>query len=138
NLRRERGIDAGRWLEAYVVSSASLASHTAAIEQLARLRPLRLVSARDQAPSDQVASAVLADAQVILPLAGLFDSSAERESLAKQREQAAAEVDRLRTKLADERFTGRAPAKVVESERERLESATSRLQGLELRLAELG
>jgi valyl-tRNA synthetase len=137
NLRRERGIDAGRWIEAYVVAPAAVARHAAAIEQLARVRPLRLVASPVEAPSEAVATAVLADAQVIVPLAGLFDFAAERAALEKQRDQAATEVGRLEAKLADERFTSRAPAGIVDAERERLDAARSRLAGIEARLAEL-
>ena len=138
NLRRERGIDAGRWLEAYIVTSQELRRHAPAIEQLARVRPLHFVAQRGETPSESVASAILDDTTVILPLAGLFDFAAERGTLTKQREQARGEVERLETKLGDERFTSRAPAAVVDAERERLAAAQQRLAGVEARLAELG
>jgi valyl-tRNA synthetase len=138
NLRRERNIDAGRWLEAYVVADSALARHIPAIEALARARPLRLVSDRREAPSESVASAILPEAQVILPMAGLFDADAERGKLEKDLAQARADVQRLEAQLANEKFVGSAPAAVVEQARERLESARSRLAGVEARLAELG
>ena len=81
---------------------------------------------------------MLDDATVILPLAGLFDAAAERANLTKQRAQALAEIERLEAKLADERFTGRAPAQIVEAERDRLAAARARLKTIEDRLAELG
>jgi valyl-tRNA synthetase len=138
NLRRERGLDAGRWLEAYVVTDANLSGHEAAIETLARVRPLHIVRSADEAPRESVATAVLAEAQVVLPLAGLFDFAAERANLEKQRDQARGEVERLEAKLSDERFTARAPENIVAAERERLEAARSRREGIEARLAELG
>jgi valyl-tRNA synthetase len=138
NLRRERGLDAARWLEAYVVAGADLASHAAAIETLARVRPLHIVASRGEAPADSVATAILANAQVILPLAGLFDFAAERANLEKQQAQAQNDVQRLEAQLANERFTSSAPEKVVEEARERLEAARSRLDGIQSRLAELG
>jgi valyl-tRNA synthetase len=138
NLRRERGLDAGRWLEAYVVANAGLARHSAAIETLARVRPLHIVSSLPEAPSESVATAVLDGAQVVLPLAGLFDSGAERANLEKQRDQARGLVESLQTKLSNEAFTSRAPEAVVAAERERLETAQSRLAGIEARLTELG
>jgi valyl-tRNA synthetase len=138
NLRRERGLDAARWLEAYVVAGADLASHAAAIETLARVRPLHIVASRGEAPADSVATAILADAQVILPLAGLFDFASERANLEKQQAQAQNDVQRLEAQLANERFTSSAPEKVVEEARERLEAARSRLEGIQSRLAELG
>ena len=53
---------------------------------LARVRPLHIVADRADAPSEAVATAVLDGATVVLPLAGLFDSSAERANLEKQRD----------------------------------------------------
>jgi valyl-tRNA synthetase len=137
NLRSERKIDAGRWLEAYVVAGPALGKHAPAIEQLARVRPLHIVGTRADAPSDQVATAVLDGATVVLPMAGLFDSSAERANLLKQREQAAKLVDDLTKKLSNEGFTSRAPANIVAQERERLEVAKARLKALDDRLGEL-
>jgi valyl-tRNA synthetase len=138
NLRRERNIDAGRWLEAYVVAGDAVLRHGPAIEALARVRPLRIVHSAAEAPSEGVATAVLDDAIVVLPLAGTFDVAAERANLEKQLEQARGEVERLQAKLTDERFTSRAPEHIVTAERERLEAALSRLEGIETRLRELG
>jgi valyl-tRNA synthetase len=138
NLRRERGLDAARWLEAYVVADAGLAKHSAAIEALARVRPLHFVASRTDAPTEGVATAILAEAQVILPLAGAVDLVAERANIEKQIGQAAGDVQRLEAQLANERFTSSAPEKVVTEARERLEAARSRLAGLQSRLGELG
>ena len=138
NLRRERNIDAGRWIEAYVLTEEAIERQVPAIEVLARVRPLHIVSSRDQAPSETAATAVLDGAQVILPLAGLFDFAAERTNLEKQRSQAAAQVQGLETKLRNQNFTSRAPADVVEAERERLDAGQSRLADIETRLTELG
>ena len=137
NLRHERGLEAGRWLEAYVVTDEALRGHAAAIETLARVRPLHIVRDRDAAPAESVVTAVLDEAQVIVPLAGLFDVAAERANLEKQRAQAVAEVERHEKQLANKSFTSRAPSAVVQEARERLEAARSRLAAVEARLAEL-
>jgi valyl-tRNA synthetase len=137
NLRRERNIDAGRWLEAYVVADTSLAKHGPAIEQLARVRPLHVTPNRAAAPSEQVATAVLDGAIVILPMAGLFDAAAERTNLEKQLAQAQSQVESLERQLSNEGFTSRAPANVIAEARERLEAARSRLSSIEARLGEL-
>jgi len=138
NVRRERGIDAGRWLETYVVADAGLTKHAPAIEALARARPLRIVPSREDAPSESVATAVLADAQVVVPLAGLFDVNAERAKLAKERDRAQAQVRSLEAQLANQKFLTSAPEKVVRDRREQLEAVRSKLAGIEARLAELG
>jgi valyl-tRNA synthetase len=85
-----------------------------------------------------VATAVLADGRVALPLAGLFDLGAERSRLSRQIDELERDVGRLEARLADERFRTRAPTAVVRQEEERLASARSRLEGLRARLSELG
>src|SRR5690606_18409686 len=112
-------------------------SLAASIETLARVRPLHVVASPADAPSEGVVTGVLAVGQVILPMAGLFDADAERTRLSKQIEEVAAEVQRQETKLANENFTAKAPEAVVAKERERLDTARSRLDGLRASLAEL-
>jgi valyl-tRNA synthetase len=85
-----------------------------------------------------VASAVLAQAQVVLPLAGLIDLDAERDKLTKQLHEAEAEVNRVSQKLANGQFRAKAPADVIGREEERLAAAQSRVDGLRARLEELG
>ena len=141
NVRSEKRVDAGRWVEAYIVAEGALdAARDAseAIEQLSRARPLHIVAAAEDAPSDEVVTAVLPVGRVVLPMAGLFDLDAERERLTKQIGEAQGEVGRLEAKLANEQFRTRAPAEVVAKEQERLETATARLRGLEESLAEIG
>lgn len=141
NIRAEKRVDAGRWVEAYVVGGAATDTATAltpAIEQLARVRPLHVVAAPADAPTDGVVTSVLAVGQVALPMAGLFDLDAERERIGKQITEAEGEVTGLEKKLANEQFTARAPAEVVQRERDRLETTQSRLAGLRQSLSELG
>ena len=140
NVRSEKRVDAGRWVEAYVVAADALdAARDAAgaIEQLARARPLHIVATPDEAPSDGVVTAVLPVGRVVLPMAGLFDLDAERARLAKQIGEAQDEVQRIERKLANEQFRSRAPTEVVAKEEERLATAGARLRGLEDSLAEI-
>jgi valyl-tRNA synthetase len=58
--------------------------------------------------------------------------------LTKEIEQTEEEIARTGQLLANENFTSRAPAEVVERQRERLTSSQERLALLQARLAELG
>ncbi len=141
NIRAERGVDAARWVEAYVASDGAgpvLEAARPLVESLARARPLHLVSDAAATPKGGVASAVLAEAQVVLPLAGLIDVDGERQRLSKQLAEAEEEARRVEGKLANESFRARAPREVVAREEERLAAARARLEGLRQRLAELG
>jgi valyl-tRNA synthetase len=141
NIRAEKRVDAGRWVEGYIVGGEAAPAARAslsAIEQLARVRPLHVVDTAAEAPSEGVVTTVLDVGQVTLPMAGLFDVDAERARLRTQIEEASKEVGRLEGKLGNEQFRSRAPASVVATEEERLTTARARLAGLEQSLAEVG
>ena len=144
NIRAEKKVDAGRFVEAYVVAEGladlevTAEELRPAIEGLARVHPLHIVTSYDAAPSEQVIRSVLNNGGIVLPMAGLFDLDAERQRLGKQIEEAQTEVGRLEQKLANEQFRSRAPAAVVGREEERLSTARTRLEGLEQSLAEVG
>ncbi len=138
NLRSERNIAAGRWVEAFVVTDRALDHHAASIEALARVRPLHIVSDRSAAPTEGVASAILDGAQVVLPLGGLIDTAAERANLEKQLAQTQGSIDGLERQLSNEKFVSGAPANVVAEARERLDAAKLRLLGIQARIGELG
>ena len=142
NIRVEKNVDPGRWVEAYVMTAGrpdlpeTVASMHRAIEVLARVRPLHIVDAWDDIPSEGVIRHPLNAGGVALPMAGLFDLDAEQTRLRKQIEEARAEVQRTEQKLANEQFRTRAPPRIVQQEEERLATARSRLDRLEQSLAE--
>ncbi|MBU8920840.1 MAG: valine--tRNA ligase [Bacteroidales bacterium] len=56
---------------------------------------------------------------IYLPLEGVIDIQEERDRLSKDLEKLVRESDKIGVRLKDEKFTGRAPADVVERERDR-------------------
>jgi valyl-tRNA synthetase len=140
NIRAERGVDPGRYIEAYIAADGALPALEAArpmVEALARVRPLHLVPDARATPKTAVASVVLSEAQVVLPLVGMIDVEAERTRLSAQLAEAKNEVLRLEGKLGKEEFRAKAPREVVAREEDRLAAARSRAEGLRERLAEL-
>ena len=83
------------------------------------MRPLHVVATTDEAPRDQVATAVLEGVTVVIPLTGLFDVEAERARL-EDIADAEAEAGRITAKLSNEQFRSKAPEKIVATEQERL------------------
>ncbi len=141
NIRAEKKVEPGKFIEAYVAAGATrsiIETGAPYIETLARVRPLHVVSDVGEAPRDQVATAVLEGITAVVPLAGLFDVSAERARLAKLIADAEAEAGRIEAKLANEQFRSKAPAQVVATEEERLAAVRGRLGGLQAGLRELG
>ncbi len=141
NIRADRGVDPGRYVEAYVAADGVMPMLEAArplLEALARVRPLHLVKEATQTPGSGVASVVLAQAQVVLPLAGLIDVDGERARLSAQVTEAEAEVARIEAKLANAQFREKAPREVVAREEERLAAVRARVKGLRGRQGEFG
>jgi valyl-tRNA synthetase len=141
NIRAEKKVEPGRFIEAYVVADGARVTVDAGapyIEALARVKPLHVVADGAQAPRDQVATAVLDGATAVVPLAGLFDVAAERARLEKLIAVAEADAGRISAKLTNEQFRSKAPPNVVATEEERLAAARARLEGLEASLRELG
>lgn len=74
---------------------------------------------------------------VLIPLASLVDLDKERERVSREIERTEAEYRRAEAKLANEKFTSRAPAAVVEEERKKLHNAGEMLEKLRERLNSL-
>ena len=66
------------------------------------------------------ALAVLGSSEIYVDLAGVVDLAAERSRLEKEIRRAAETVSFIETKLARADFVERAPAEIVEKERQRL------------------
>ena len=75
-------------------------------------------------------SVVTSDAKLYMPLEQLIDFEAELARIAKEKERAQREIDSAEQKLANESFVSRAPEKVVNDQRERLEKAKALLRQL--------
>ena len=118
-VRSDRSVEPGRYIEAYVVDKAgsgALAQRQAVIETLARARPLHVVATRGEAPTEQVVTQLLDRVEVVLPLGGLVDQDAERDRIAKAIADAEEYLGRLQGKLGNAGFRDKAPREVVERE----------------------
>jgi valyl-tRNA synthetase len=91
-------------------------------------------------PGDPTGSArILVDgAELLIPLAGLFDPEVERSRLAKRIAEVEEERERRERKLSNEGFLSKAPAQVVEKERDRLSGLKEEAAALATQLDELG
>jgi valyl-tRNA synthetase len=80
------------------------------------------------------AQAVVDEATVVLPLAGIIDLAAERTRLQKERSKAEAEAGKIARKLDNANFVARAPEEVVEENRDRLQAAREEMARLDAAL----
>src|SRR5690606_34603894 len=83
------------------------------------------------------ALALVGDLKVMVPLAGLIDLDAERSRLEKEIQRREQEVQRIAGKLANADFVAKAPAQVVERERQKQQAAEAALRTLQEQLASI-
>ena len=120
-IRAERDIAPGKSLAILVKGGAGqerewLGQNRNYIRTLAKVSTITPVAAE---PDDAVAA--LAGAMTILvPLADLIDPQAEAEKLEKQLEKLNSERQRIGSKLENKNFIGKAPAEIVQKERDKL------------------
>jgi valyl-tRNA synthetase len=88
-------------------------------------------------PPARVASKPIEGMEVHVDISAFFDEKAERTRLEKEREQLAKFVDSLNAKLSNENFVSRAPANVVEEQRNKLSEVREQLESVEAALAKL-
>lgn len=107
------------------------------IKRMARIED---ISEASDAPKGAITIAV-DGGTFCLPLADIIDIDAENARLSKAIEKLTKEVGGIKGKLSNEKFTAKAPAAVVEENRQRLASAIEEIGKLEAakkRLADLG
>jgi len=97
--------------------------------KLANVESIEWLESGAQAPMSSTALA--GDLEILVPMAGLIDASAEIERLEREIIKFEAEMSKISSKLSNDNFVQRAPEQVVAKERDRLgevESAVARLQ----------
>ncbi|NEW65456.1 valine--tRNA ligase [Carnobacteriaceae bacterium zg-84] len=86
---------------------------------------------------EEVMTAVISGAEVLLPLAGLINIEDEIKRLEKEKEKLEKEVARVENKLANEGFVAKAPAHVIESEKQKGDDYKQQLETVIKRISDL-
>jgi valyl-tRNA synthetase len=120
-VRAEMNIPAGSKTNLLVqgandVTAKRLSCHSDLIKQLARVEGIN--AAADQTPKGAV-QVIVDEATYFLPVGDVIDVSLETDRLTKEIAKAEKEIALVTKKLSNEKFTSRAPAEVVEENRER-------------------
>jgi valyl-tRNA synthetase len=137
NLRGELNISPGERLELYV--STPDAGRRDLVERHRRLietlLPVNATRIGEKAPIEtgHWAMGMVHDIAIAMPISEELHAR-ELARLTKDIARVEAEERRLRDKLANEGFTSRAPAEIVERDRDKHERAASELEGLKRRL----
>ncbi len=120
SVRAEMSVPAGAQLPATVKDASALtekrlATHGALICANARLSSIKV----SNKPVSGAAQVIVGESTVSLPLEGVVDLSKERDRLAKEIAKLDGEIAGIVKKLSNESFVSKAPAEVVEENRER-------------------
>ncbi len=87
--------------------------------------------------ADDAVQIVTDAASIFLPLADIIDVEKEREKLMGELKKTEGEIARLEGKLSNEGFVAKAPAAVVEGEKEKLAKYKEKLEGIKAAIAKL-
>ena len=136
-LRAEYGVQPGTAIRAFVGSGPERATLLADAGLVQRLARCELVDA--PLPPGAAAHAMLPNGLALdLPLAGMVDVTKERARLTAEADGLATQLEALRGRLGNEKFTAKAPAAVVDAERAKEREWTARVEQLRAKVAELG
>lgn len=140
NVRAEVNVPMSKKVELIVKPSGEaeakiLNANTVFIERFCGTSTLT-ISSELSAP-DKAMTAIVTGAELFLPLAGLIDIEKEIARLDKEVEHLNKEVERIEKKLSNEGFVAKAPAKVIEEERAKMEDYAQKREKVQARIAEL-
>jgi valyl-tRNA synthetase len=139
NLRAEMNVPPGKRSPVILVAegdkaSAALMAGRAFIQDLAFVTGLEVTRVLAERPR-QAAAAVTRGVEVFLPLRGLVDLDRESARLGSELAGARQDLARVRGKLDNREFVNKAPAAVVEREREKAAELELKCERLAKRLA---
>ena len=141
NLRSEKKVALGKRIPALIAAGDQLPvlqGQAATIQSLAGVdsTQFHLAARLEDKPQNAVAL-VVSGIEIYLPLAGLVDTGAEHDRLSKELAEVESQIERL-TALVNGPFGQRAPAAVVDKERQKLATFEETAQKLREQLQELG
>ena len=141
NIRAGKKVQPGKRISATIVAGDRLPilqTQVNSIIALAYLDPTstKLVDRLEEKPGEGTASLVVSGVEIYLPLADLVDVGAERTRLQKEMVELQKEIARLTQLLASD-FTKRAPAPIVDRERQKLTTYLDTVQKLQEQIKSL-
>ncbi|MEJ1354276.1 MAG: valine--tRNA ligase [Candidatus Sedimenticola sp. (ex Thyasira tokunagai)] len=114
---------------------AWLESNRHYLDFLARLESATLLESGVEAPES--ATALVGEMKVLIPMAGLIDKAAELARLEKEIGKITSDMERISKKLENPNFVDKAPAAVVQKEKDKLADQQSALDNLQEQLEKI-
>ncbi|GAA0788496.1 MULTISPECIES: valine--tRNA ligase [Pseudomonadati] len=102
---------------------------------LAKLESMTILNEGETAPMST--TQLIGNMELLIPMAGLIDVAAEMARIDKQLEKLSQEVSRIEGKLSNQGFVAKAPAAVIDKEREKMTSLSRDIEKLNEQKTEL-
>ena len=140
NLRAEMNVQAGKRTHVTLIPEAgweeTLAIAEPYLQRLAYVSDAA-IGGKDALAGEKIVSAVCAAGEIRIPLGELVDIGKEIARLEKEKKNLEGEIARANGKLNNPGFLSKAPAHLVEQEREKLKTNESMLESLTARINDL-
>jgi valyl-tRNA synthetase len=129
NVKNEMNVPPSKKIKFFVVTKEEelFRQATAFLEKLASASEVDIRADKAGIP-ENVVSVVNSKAEILLPLDELVDKEKELERLTKEKAKLEGEIKRVEGKLSNKGFTDKAPASVVEEERQKGEKYKAMLE----------
>ncbi|MDK2865842.1 MAG: valyl-tRNA synthetase [Clostridiales bacterium] len=138
NVRAEMNVVPARKAKCLVLATDEgigeiLMTQSEYLVTLASCSEVVMAKTKAEVPEDAV-SAIVYGAELFLPLEDLIDFEKEKERLEKECKKLEDEVKRVKSKLANQGFVAKAPAALIDAEREKEVKFTEMLEQVRVRL----
>ncbi|RLT95367.1 valine--tRNA ligase [Ketobacter sp.] len=110
-------------------------SYSGFLTSLAKLESVTWLQPQEEAPMSAIQ--LVGDMQVLVPMAGLIDKDAEIARLQKEIDKREQEIKRVEGKLNNPKFVDRAPADVVEKEKQKITEHQAALNELQTQMGKI-
>jgi valyl-tRNA synthetase len=125
NIRGEMNVPPGKTLALLLKNGSDedqrrLEENRQALSKLAKLESIKWLASNDEAPMS--ATQLVGTMEVLVPMSGLIDKTAEIARLEKEIQKLDKDIQRLQGKLGNAGFLDKAPPEVVAKEQEKLDS----------------
>ena len=137
NRRAEMNVAPSKKAKVYIASAYKSTFEKAGVF-MSRLASASETEVGDSFDIEGAVSIVTEDAKIYIPMGDLVDFEAEKARLGKELEKVRKDLEFVNSKLSNENFVSKAPAKVVEAQKEAAAKYAEKISMLEESIAKLG
>jgi len=139
-IRGEMNIAPGKPLPVLLQNGSAndqnfLTTNSAYLHKIGRLESITWLQSEQSTPESAIA--LIGEMKILIPMAGLIDKDAELTRLEKEIQKINNDLPRIKDKLSNPTFVGKAPPAVIDKEKAKLAELSSLLNNLEQQHAKI-